>query len=214
MPVGGCPAATKGLSVGPDSWGDSIGLGFPRGCRRSSSREFCSQALTCLVGGLSGESPEKTRPGLSSPAPASCPAGWEALAQGPAPACWAGWAGTRASGAVPRAGPRQGGSGAVGGGVADRGREPAGHRLPYSRWASATTLTAGLAQGGHTCSLNRPARGSLSGARSLRRGLCRARGQARPGRSRMPRPWMGRGLSLAGPSPVDSARRREQLPSV
>ena len=58
-------------------------------------REFCSQAVSYLTGGIHGESAEKTHPGHSGPAPACSPAPhWteaSALTQGLAATCMGNW---------------------------------------------------------------------------------------------------------------------------
>ena len=70
--------------MGSEGRGDCVELG-----------EFCSQAVSCLVGGLHGESAEKTHPGLSGPVPACSPAPqWteaSALTQGLAATCVKSW---------------------------------------------------------------------------------------------------------------------------
>ena len=70
-------------------------MGYEGRGDRVELREFCSQAVSCLVGGLHGESAEKTHPGLSGPVPAcSLAPHWteaSALTQGLAATCVKSW---------------------------------------------------------------------------------------------------------------------------
>ena len=81
---GAAPSAIRGLGVGSEGRGDGVEPG-----------EFCSQAVSCLAGGLHGESAEKTHPGLKGPVPAcSLASHWtesSAPTQGLVETCMGNW---------------------------------------------------------------------------------------------------------------------------
>ena len=129
--------------------------------------EFCSQAVSCLAGGLHGESAEKTHPGLAGPVPAcSLAPHWtesSAPTQGLVATCMGNWS-------------------------------MSGQQLGWKEmWLAVAknSQDTGSPSKATPLTTNRRVRGSIPGSET--RG---AAGPAWPALSRMPRPWgsvVGRG---------------------